>query len=102
MLTQMSGDRAALAARAGRVAELALKTGHLAPQDIAGSLMVYCGGCMLAVQDRLEDVYAGVREALGEAPFLTTFTFGEQGPVFGAGNRHGNLMISCVVFTRSN
>lgn len=100
-MTQMTGDKAALAARAGRVASFALKAGEVVQEDVAGALMVYCGGCMLAVQDRLEEVYGGVGSALGDAPFLGTFTFGEQGPMHSAGNKHGNLMISCIVFTNS-
>ena len=99
-LTQMQGDRAALAARAGRVAEFALKAGDKGAADIAGALMVYCGGCRLAVEDRLEEVYTGVNTALDTTPFLGVFTFGEQGPVHDAGNRHGNLMISCIAFSK--
>lgn len=99
-LTQMTGDKTALAARAGRVAEFTLKSGDMAQSDVAGALMVYCGGCMLAVQDKLDDVYSGVNTALDHKPFLGVFTFGEQGSVHGAGNRHGNLMISCIAFSR--
>lgn len=101
VLTQMSGDKSALAARAGRVADFALKAGRLVPEQVAGALVVYCGGCMLAVQDRLDDVYGGINAALENAPFLGVFTFGEQGPVHDAGNRHGNLMISCITFAKA-
>ncbi len=101
-LTQMKGDRAALAARAGRVASFALRAGELNQDDVAGALMVYCGGCMLSVESHLSQVYEGVDAALDGAPFLGTFTFGEQGAMHGAGNRHGNLMISCIVFVKSD
>jgi len=53
---------------------------------------------MLSVRPRLSEVVGKVSAALGGAPFLGTFTFGEQGPILGAGNRHGNLMISCIIF----
>ena len=53
---------------------------------------------MLAVQDRLTDVTDGVAEALPNIPYLGIFTFGEQGVVLDGRNRHGNLMISAVVF----
>ncbi|MGR3513183.1 MAG: FIST signal transduction protein [Paracoccaceae bacterium] len=99
VLTQMSGTKASLVDRAGRVATLARTAGRIeAEQPIAGALMVYCGGCMLSVRDRLDEVVEGVSQALDGAPFLGTFTFGEQGQILGAGNRHGNLMISCIVF----
>jgi hypothetical protein len=99
-LVQMSGSVEGLTARAGRVAALAARAGPIAPEDIAGALVVYCGGCMMSVADRLDDVVDGLRAALPGAPFAGVFTFGEQGPILGAGNRHGNLMISCIVFSR--
>lgn len=97
-LTQMQGAPDQLAQRAGKVAALAAQSGELKSSDVAGALMVYCGGCMLAVQDRLEEVSNGVCDALPNVPFMGVFTFGEQGMVMGEHNRHGNLMISAIVF----
>lgn len=99
-LTLMQGAPDQLTQRAGKVAALAAESGQLAPDRIAGALMVYCGGCMLAVQDRLSDVSDGVRAALPDVPFMGVYTFGEQGMVRGGKNRHGNLMISAIVFAR--
>lgn len=98
-LTLMHGAPAQLTQRAGKVAALASQSGDLDPQKVAGALMIYCGGCMLAVEDSLKDVSDGVKDALPNLPFLGVFTFGEQGPVMGGRNRHGNLMISVIVFT---
>lgn len=95
-ITQMSGTSTALAERAERVARQARPR---AGQDIAGALMVYCGGCMLSIRDKMDVVLNGTTAALDSAPFLTHFSFGEQGKVVGGGNRHGNLMISCLVFS---
>lgn len=97
-LTLMHGDPSQLTQRAGKVAALAAQTGDLAPDRLAGALIVYCGGCMLAVQDRLKEVSDGVSDALPGLPFLGVFTFGEQGMVMGGRSRHGNLMISAIVF----
>lgn len=97
-LTLMNGTKTSLTTRAGRVAALARKAGHLSDTHIAGALMIYCGGCMLSVRDQLDDVVAGVRAELDGAPYLGAFTFGEQGALLKAGNRHGNLMISCIIF----
>jgi hypothetical protein len=99
VLTQMTGTTQGLTRRAGRVADLALMAGRIEAQDVKGALMIYCGGCMLTVRDQLDQVAAGVNDVLGGAPFLGAFTFGEQGAIVGAGNRHGNLMISCIVFS---
>ncbi|WP_147113981.1 FIST signal transduction protein [Tateyamaria sp. syn59] len=100
ILTQMTGDEQALAERAGRVAAQAVNVGSVAPQDVAGAYMIYCGGCLMAVEDRVSTILDGVRAALPGVPFQSAFTFGEQGQVRGVGNKHGNLMISCVVFTK--
>ena len=92
---QMHGTADSLVARAGRVVEQARQ--NLAG-DIAGALVVYCGGCMLAVRDRMAEVSAGIEAQLGDTPWLGIFTFGEQGSPVGDGPRHGNLKISCTVF----
>ena len=97
-LTLMSGSPDQLTQRAGKVASLAAQAGGMDPGDVAGALVVYCGGCMLAVRDRLDDVTDGIREALPGVPFLGIFTFGEQGVVLDGRNRHGNLMISAILF----
>lgn len=100
-LVLMHGDVEALVTRAGRVAVDARALARLAPGEIAGALVIYCAGCMLTVRDRLEQVVVGLREGLGEAPFLGSFTFGEQGCFVGGENHHGNLMISVTVFARA-
>lgn len=100
ILTQMTGTVDGLTARAGRVAGLAREVGALDVDRIEGALMIYCGGCMLSVRDRMDDVVSGIAQELPKIPFLGVFTFGEQGNILEAGNRHGNLMISCILFTR--
>lgn len=92
----MHGSADSLVARAGRVAESSRE--GFAGSGVTGALVIYCGGCMLAVQDRMDEVAEGVAIALSGAPFLGVFTFGEQGAPLGAETRHGNLMISCSSF----
>ena len=93
-LWQMKGTADSLVARAGRVAALARET---VGGPVSGALVVYCGGCMLAVRDRMDEVAGGIVAALGDVPWLGVFTFGEQGVPAGDGALHGNLMISCSV-----
>lgn len=94
-LWHMASSPDGLITRAGRVANLAKEQIEAKPK---GALVVYCGGMMLAVQDRLPEVQAQIAHALGEACFIGIFTFGEQGVVPGGQACHGNLMISCTVF----
>jgi hypothetical protein len=96
-LWQMQGSANSLVARAGRVAERA--RGEISG-EIAGALVVYCGGCMLSVRDRMDEVQSGINTALGGVPWLGVFTFGEQGQPVGGKSKHGNLMISCTVLGR--
>ncbi|HEY0137537.1 MAG TPA: FIST N-terminal domain-containing protein [Nannocystis sp.] len=100
-LVLMHGDVEALLTRAGRVAADARALARLTPGEVAGALVIFCAGCMLTVRDRLEQVVVGLREGLAGAPFLGSFTFGEQGCFIGGENRHGNLMISVTVFART-
>jgi hypothetical protein len=94
----MTGDKARLVDRAGRVAAQALGTLPAGHHGVAGALVVYCGGCRLAVGDEVAQVSAAVAASLGAAPFIGCFTFGEQGQLLDR-NVHGNLMISAVVFS---
>jgi hypothetical protein len=68
-------------------------------QSLAGGLMVYCAGCMMAVGPRMPEVAGNVAAGFDGHPFIGTFTFGEQGQMVGR-NVHGNLMISAVAFGR--
>lgn len=95
----MKGDRRRLIDRAERVMEQATQGLIAAPPGIAGALVVYCGGCKLAVGDEIAGVASAVANGLGDAPFIGCFTFGEQGRLLGR-NVHGNLMISAVAFGR--
>lgn len=95
----MTGERQSLIDRAGRVVSDA-RDSVGRKVDVSGGLVIYCGGCMLALADSLEQVGEGMTTAFGGAPFLAAFTFGEQGALVSSGNRHGNLMIASTVFGR--
>jgi hypothetical protein len=92
----MEGSRTSLVQRAGRIASASREKLGNAPA--AGALVVYCGGCMLAIREHMNEVAASVAEGLGGAPFLGVFSFGEQGEMLDGDSAHGNLMISCTTF----
>jgi hypothetical protein len=95
----MRGDRRRLVERAGRVAATAAATLPEGPGGLAGGIIVYCGGCMLAVGDDMPKVSEAVATSFSGTPFVGCFTFGEQGLILGK-NVHGNLMISAITFGR--
>jgi len=98
-LVCMTGSVVNLVSRASNVVKSALTNAGLTPQDAKAALIIFCGGCLMTVRERIEEVHANVNRSLGGAPFLTMFTFGEQGRIAEVGNRHGNLMIATLCFT---
>ena len=92
-MMQTTGD--ALVSRAASVARSAAGA---AGGRILGGLLVFCAGCMFAVEHRVDEIGRAVSEALGGAPFLGVFSFGEQGCNGDLEAVHGNLMMSCTVF----
>jgi len=96
-LVCMTGSVQNLVERAGNVVRSASRAGDLSEQDVAAGLVIFCGGCFLTVRERIGEVHTKLVSAMGGKPFLTAFTFGEQGRVGDAGNRHGNLMISALL-----
>jgi hypothetical protein len=95
----MKGDRRRLVDRAGRVAEQAAQMLAADRCGVAGALVMYCGGCKMAVGEDIERVRGAVANSVGAAPFIGCFTFGEQGRMLDH-NVHGNLMVSAVVFSQ--
>jgi len=98
----MHGDKKQLIERAAEVVKIA-KNKLMFQYNCkpAGALIVYCAGCMLAIKENLDEVQQGIKAELGDIPFIVTFTFGEQGCFIDGSNRHGNLMISAVLFGES-
>jgi hypothetical protein len=96
-LYSMRGDKARLIERAGKVAAAAASRLQVENAALAGGLVVYCAGCMLAVDDHMPKVATAVADSFGGMPFVGCFTFGEQGFVLDK-NAHGNLMISAIAF----
>ncbi len=91
----MSGSEDSLVERAGRIAA---SSREQLRGSISGALMIYCGGCMLSVTQRMDEGARNVTQELDGAPFLGVFSFGEQGETLCGDSEHGNLMISCITF----
>ncbi len=98
-LMLMQGSEQGLIRRAAYVVNTALE--GLEMQGItkpAAALIIYCAGCMLAVRSQYAEIQHSVQRALGDVPYLMAYTFGEQGCFADGSNRHGNLMISALLF----
>ena len=96
----MRGSPDSLVDRAGLVVRDACAMGGWRDGTPLGGLVIYCGGCMLHVRDRMDEVVSQVVSEMGGKPFLGAFTFGEQGAIIDRCNRHGNLMVSALALGR--
>lgn len=96
-LVVMEGSVEGLISRAEKVVVNAI---GLLPEgsEPKGILIIYCAGCMLTVSDSISTMLDKVRNSIGDIPVAGAYTFGEQGRFLDGVNRHGNLMISAVVF----
>jgi hypothetical protein len=66
--------------------------------NIAGSIIIFCGGCMLGIGDKMPEVIDLINQYIEKGIFIGGFTFGEQGCLPDKTNRHGNLMIATLTF----
>lgn len=99
-LVLMRGTAESLLETPALVSQAACRMGEIQPDQVAGMILVFCAGCMLTVQHRLDEIRQSLNATLPHIPFIAAFTFGEQGPALANRNVHGNLMISAVVFAR--
>lgn len=98
-ITLMAGNQENLISRAARVVESAMSINDYAPDEIRGALIVFCAGSMLTVSNTMQTVHQKIKSALGNIPFLTFFSFGEQGCLMRGANYHGNLMVAVILFS---
>lgn len=95
------GTPDALIYRPFTVTRRALVSGRIKKADAGAGVFIYCGGTMLAVQDRIKEIVPIINKSLGRTPYIGAFTFGEQGNIKGYGNFHGNLMSSMVIMGKN-
>lgn len=92
----MQGSTSSLLQRAHKVIQSAQN--GLAKPELSGCLLIYCAGCMLSVKPQFAQVTDNIKKRFATTPVTGAYTFGEQGCFLDGQSRHGNLMISAVVF----
>lgn len=96
----MHGDWELLLNRCLTTATKALESQDLSEEGVSFAIYDYCAGTMLAIpEEERSKIPALVKTGIGNAPFIGTFTFGEQGHIRGVGNYHNNLANWIIVFT---
>jgi len=102
-ITFMQGDTELLVERAATVSGIARQQlANLYDSKPQAAIVIFCAGCMLAIPDDIKRVHQGIRQTLENVPFIGGYTFGEQGRFADGINRHGNLMISAIIFGSVN
>ncbi len=95
----MMGSRDSLLERTKQVVDRALGRGDR--PALAGGVLIYCGGCVGAIQDDIGSVSQIYATQIDGAPFIGAATFGEVGTFKVGGERvtrHGNLMCDTLLF----
>lgn len=98
----MHSNEISLVNRGARVATEAMVRGHIVRSEISAALMIYCAGCMLAIQPRVKEMISELKKVIGDVPFVVTYTFGEQGCILPHQIDHGNLMLSVLLFSTTS
>lgn len=95
----VSGTKKQLVKRAEMViASLLKQAAYGSIKSIEGVIIIFCGGCMLSIQEAMQEVQSSLSAQLPGIPYIMGFTFGEFGSFDDSTSRFGNLMITCEIF----
>ena len=75
----MAGTKESLVENVGRGTDYLDERAMFDVDEISGSLVIYCGGCGLALGDDVKKVPPAFNAVTQTKPFIGFFTFGEQG-----------------------
>lgn len=72
---------------------------HFTREEVIGALSIFCGGLVLAMDDRMPMAAEQLSEVLGSNANMGVCCFGEQGMQHRNKAMHGNLMFGCILFS---
>ncbi len=68
-------------------------------KDVVGALSIFCGGLVMAIDDKMPMAAEQLAEVLGHNNTMGVCCFGEQGMDHCRRATHGNLMFGCLLFS---
>ena len=95
----MAGTKENLKSSISKCSQQLLRDSSVALNEVIGALVVFCGGCMLQIEEEMDIPCKKLSSQLGGSPFLGCHTFGEVGRFADGQVAHGNLMFSVLLFT---
>ena len=95
----MAGTKENLKSSISKCSQQLLRDSSVALNEVIGALVVFCGGCMLQIEEEMDIPCKKLSSHLGGSPFLGCHTFGEVGRFADGQVAHGNLMFSVLLFT---
>lgn len=96
-VTVVRSTKVGLQGRPANLVSRALTDAKLAPRDLKGGVLVYCAGCMLAIDPATESMVTSLAQVTGPLPLVGAFHFGEQGCPAPGKPEHGNLMTGMLL-----
>lgn len=94
-VTLVRSTKVGMQGRPANVVSRAMSETGLA--QLKGVLLIYCAGCMLAIDPDTQAMVKALQGVTGAAPLVGSFNFGEQGCHAGAKPEHGNLMTGALL-----
>jgi len=81
-----------------RVCQLAQTQSAIAQEAVQAGILIYSAQCMSGTKTALKAMHRDVRQAMNGKPFITAFSFGQQGPLATGQAVHGNLRVSALIW----
>lgn len=96
-VTLVRSTKIGLQGRPANLVSRAMTEAGIAPAELKGVLLVYCAGCMLAIDPGTAVMVDSLQSVTGQAPIVGGFHFGEQGCPAPGRVEHGNLMTGALL-----
>ncbi|MBS2032507.1 MAG: FIST C-terminal domain-containing protein [Deltaproteobacteria bacterium] len=96
-VTLVRSTKVGLQGRPANMVMRALGESGIQPNALQGVLLVYCAGCMLAIEPSADAMVSSLQSVIGKVPMAGAFHFGEQGCPAPGRPEHGNLMTGALL-----